>query len=387
MFASVSSANQPKFCSNASWNPNGITLLQNLGMYATSPLGVFVDTNNTLYVADRANNRIIVWPTGTPSPTRNITANFSSPYDVFVTSTGDLYIDNAYQYGRVEKWAYNATGSIPFLYVNKACYGLFVDRNENLYCSIKNLHQVVKKSSSNDPNTSTIVAGTGCPGMTSYMLSDPNGIFIDDNFNLYVADSSNNRIQRFRPGESNGITVAGYGAQNSITLYSPTDVVLDADGYLFIVDQKNHRVVGSGPYGFRCIIGCTGYSGSAADRLLYPRTLSFDTDGNIYVADTNNNRIQKFFLATNSCGMFSYNNEICISPCILVIDLDETTTLQSTISTTSDLTTMNVGSSLTTGARFLKRPSLFIVPILYRKNNEYAYDFINDHHRSNKHVF
>jgi DNA-binding beta-propeller fold protein YncE len=77
--------------------------------------------------------------------------------------------------------------------------------------------------------------------------------------------------------------------------------VLDASGYLFITDYNNHRIIATGPIGLRCIVGCSGYGGSAANELYYPRSLSFDNYGNIYVTDTENQRIQKFFLATNSC--------------------------------------------------------------------------------------
>lgn len=297
------STNRPKFCPNALWNPNGTTL-QKIGRFDTSPLGVYVDINNTVYIADRVDNRIIICPDGACFSTNNISANLDSPYSLFVTFTGDIYIDNGKQNGCVEKWTSNGTNSTPVLFVTKACYGLFVDINDNLYCSIKDMHRVIKKSPDNHPNNSIVVAGTGCAGSPSHMLRDPNGIFVDDHFNLYVADSGNNRIQLFQRGLLNAITVAGSGASGSIALYSPTGVVLDAEGYLFIVDQKNHRIVGSGPRGFRCIIGCTGYNGSSPNQLLYPRTLSFDTYGNIYVSDTNNNRIQKFFLASNSCGMY-----------------------------------------------------------------------------------
>jgi DNA-binding beta-propeller fold protein YncE len=92
------------------------------------------------------------------------------------------------------------------------------------------------------------------------------------------------------------------GSAESFRLNCPMGIVLDGDENLFIVDQKNHRIVGSGLNEFRCIVGCTGYNGSASNQLLYPRTLSFDSFGNIFVTDTNNNRIQKFLLATNSCG-------------------------------------------------------------------------------------
>jgi hypothetical protein len=136
------------------------------------------------------------------------------------------------------------------------------------------------------------------------MLYYPQGIFVDINFNLFVADCYNHRIQNFQSGQSNGITIAGNGAPQTITLNYPTSVVLDANGYLFIVDCNNNRIVASGSTGFRCVVGCSGASGSASDQLSHPQTMAFDSYGNIFVTDYLNNRTQKFLLATNSCSKY-----------------------------------------------------------------------------------
>lgn len=159
-----------------------------------------------------------------------------------------------------------------------------------------------------NPNIISVIAGNETAGSTSDMLNNPRGIFFDVQSNLYVADSSNNRIQSFKSGQRNGTTVAGSGATGTITLSNPTSVVLDADGYLFIVDENNHRIIGSGPTGFRCVAGCSGISGNESTQLNAPLNLRFDPYGNLFVVDRGNKRIQKFFLATNSCGKYYYLN-------------------------------------------------------------------------------
>ena len=134
------------------------------------------------------------------------------------------------------------------------------------------------------------------------MLFNPRGICVTTSFDLYVADAGNHRIQRFKPSQVNGTTMAGREAPGTILLHSPTAVILDGDGYLFIADSANYRIVGSGPYGFRCVIGCTGVAGSASDQLSSPQSVAFDSYGNIFIVDNNNNRVQKFMLSFNSCG-------------------------------------------------------------------------------------
>jgi hypothetical protein len=121
------------------------------------------------------------------------------------------------------------------------------------------------------------------------------------NFDLYVADCRNHRVQLFQSGESNGITVAGSTSPNpTIKLDCPTGIVLDAEKYLFIVDSLNHRIVGSGLNGFRCLVGCYGM-GSESNQLKFPFSFSFDRFGNMFVADNWNFRIQKFEYLEKSC--------------------------------------------------------------------------------------
>ena len=134
------------------------------------------------------------------------------------------------------------------------------------------------------------------------MLYSPLGIFVAINFDLYVADSCNFRVQLFRAGELNGTTVAGRGAPGTIQLNRPAAVTLDADGYLFIVDYNLASIIGSGPYGFRCVVGCTSSTGSDPNQLRNPRSMAFDSSGNIFVVDSDNSRVQKFALSLDSCS-------------------------------------------------------------------------------------
>jgi len=295
------SFNQPNFCPSATWNSTGITFANN-NIVGVNPSGIFVNINNTVYVANQQLSLIQVWFQGNTIPMTITAANNSDPISIFVTLTNDIYVDNN---NYIDEWTSNSASSITALYVGGTCYDLFIDSNNSLYCSLCSSHQVIKRSLNSSNSQLTVMAGTGCSGFLFNMLYDPHGIFVDINFNLYVADSGNNRIQLFQSGQSNGTTVAGIGAPGTITLHYPTDVLLDADGYLFIVDSYNFRIVGSGPTGFRCVVGCSDTPGSASDQLYYPSSMAFDSYGNIFVTDTQNNRIQKFILATNSCGKYS----------------------------------------------------------------------------------
>ncbi|UJR16137.1 hypothetical protein I4U23_003048 [Adineta vaga] len=309
---SGSTYNVPRFSSCAVWNPNAITFADSTAI-GSLPRGIYVDKNNSVYVAETSRHAVQIWLEGSNVPVRNITGGFFNPYSVFPSITGDIYVDDSSTNRRVQKWMLNSTNGIVDMYVNGTCYGLFVDINGSLYCSMEPGHQVIKKTIGNDANTTTVVAGVGYSGNASNMLDGPRGIFVSKTFDLYVADCYNHRVQRFQLNQLNATTVAGNGASGTMALDRPIGVILDGDGYLFIAEFNNHRIVGSGPNGFRCIVGCTGTSGSTVNQLKYPHGLSFDSYGNLFVADTDNNRIQKFLLSTNTCGLSFNQPKLCVS--------------------------------------------------------------------------
>ncbi len=307
-FVSVISYNRPKICPSALWNSNGTTFA-NQNTVGSLPNNIFVDVTDAVYVSTQNLNLVQIWSGGSTTPTRNLSNNCNNICGLFVTGNGDIYANNRPNH-QVVKWALNTTNSIIVMNAPSDCFSLFVDINNTLYCSIENQHKVVKNFlGNNNPNTFTVAAGTGSPGSTSNQLNHPEGIFVNTNFDLYVADCNNNRIQLFHSGQLNATTVAGNGFSGAISLQCPTGVILDADNYLFIADNENHRIIGSGPDGFRCVVGCSGTSGSASDQLSYPQSLAFDSSGNLFVVDTNNNRIQQFLLDASSCSMY-YNNSL-----------------------------------------------------------------------------
>ncbi|CAF0900088.1 unnamed protein product [Adineta steineri] len=300
--SSALSFNQPKFCPTAIWNPTASTFV-NQSIVGEEPNTVFVNTNNTIYVVNRENNTIVMWQEENVNPTMIIPGSFIGPNSLFVTSNGDIYIDDGYENAQVQRWSAKTNNFVTVMNVSTSCYGLFVDINDTLYCSMYSYDQVVKRSLNDAVMASNrVAAGTGIPGSASNQLDSPRGIFVDVNLDLYVADCGNNRVQLFQSGESNGITVAGSTSLNpTITLRCPSGIILDAEKYLFIVDSGNHRIVRSSLNGFRCVVGCSGV-GSQSNQLSNPSSLSFDGSGNIFVADQRNHRIQKFKYLKRYCN-------------------------------------------------------------------------------------
>ena len=142
---------------------------------------------------------------------------------------------------------------------------------------------------------------------------------VDSAGNVYIADSSNNRIRVVNTGSSaitvanvtiqpgNIATVAGNGTAGfsgdggpatSAQINNPSGVAVDSSGNIYIADLNNFRVRkvstngiittvtgnGSGAYG--------GDYGPATNGTLFPFAVAVDSTGNLYIADTGNQRIR-----------------------------------------------------------------------------------------------
>lgn len=93
----------------------------------------------------------------------------------------------------------------------------------------------------------TLVAGdaNGSFGNTSTLLDHPTSMIFDPMGNMYVADMFNHRIRFFPYGQSSGTTIAGVSGvlgTNASTLYYPVAVALDNQLNLYVTDSFNQRV-------------------------------------------------------------------------------------------------------------------------------------------------
>ena len=188
--------------------------------------------------------------------------------------------------------------------------GLVFDNSGNLYIADTG-NSVIRKVDIN--GTITTVAGNGQNGYsgdggpaTVAELRFPYSVAVDNDGNIYIADTSNHRIRKV---DTNGIitTVAGTGypgysgdgsPATQAELHTPTRISLDNAGNIYICDRLNNRVRKVDPNGIITTIagnGQQGYSGDGgpaiAAQLNQPVAIAVNDAGDIYVAD--NARIRK----------------------------------------------------------------------------------------------
>lgn len=250
-----------------------------------SPTGVAVDGDGALYIADRRNDRIrkvatdgiITTVMGTGVHGSNCAVDSSEnallsfPRGVTVNATGTLLVvdtgNHCVRVPQPDGWIFN-----------------FIGTGEHGY------------------------SGDGGFAMSA-TLSGPSSIAVDSSNRSYVADTGNHRIRKV---DTNSIitTIAGIGrfsgdgqAATSATLYQPLGVVKDNNGNIYIADSANQRIRKVATNGNISTYAGNGNQGFAGDggqainaEFRYPSDLAVDSAGNLYISDTFNDRIRKIAL-------------------------------------------------------------------------------------------
>ncbi len=127
--------------------------------------------------------------------------------------------------------------------------------------------------------------GSG-PGQFSY----PRGVAANGS-EVLVADDDNYRIEKFDPNGAFQAS-AGSGGTGPGQFGFPYGVTLDAAGNAYVADDINHRIVKLTPE--LAFAGAWGGYGSKPGQLAFPRALAAGPAGDTYVADTANDRIEVF---------------------------------------------------------------------------------------------
>lgn len=245
-----------------------------------TPIGLGLDGSGNLYVADRNNSTV-----------RKIT-----PAGVVTTFAG---------LGGVAG-ADDGTGTAARF---NQPIGLALDGAGNVYVTDRADHTVRKITPAGV--VSTLAGLAGSPGATdatgtAARFRNPNGIAVDTQGNVYVADTGNRTIRKIT---SAGVvsTLAGSaglggntdGTGSAARFNAVGGLTIDGSGNLYVVDSASHvirKITSAGVV--TTIAGTVGSAGDAngvgaAARFNTPHGIVSDSGGTLYVADTVNETIRQ----------------------------------------------------------------------------------------------
>ena len=123
------------------------------------------------------------------------------------------------------------------------------------------------------------------------MLRNARGLLLDGTGNFWVADTGNNRLQKFNR-EGDLLQIIGRSGSREGEFSSPSCVARTLKGNLVVADTGNRRVQVFSAKGL--FLGTFGRSGSQKGQFAEPIGIAVDASENIYVVDRGNNRISKY---------------------------------------------------------------------------------------------
>ncbi len=298
---------------NQKWIQNGITQAGGHGKgnqlnQLSQPNGVYIDDDQTIYVADTDNHRIMEWKNGQingqivagGNGNGNRNDQLNQPTNVVINKENDCFIICDRSNRRVVRWPRRNGKSGETIISNIDCWDLIMDNDGYLYVSDFEKHEV-RRWKMGETN-GTIVAGGNEKGNRLDQLNGPYYIFVDQDRSVYVSDFYNHRVMKWMKDAKEGIVVAGgQDKGNSLTQLSyPYGVIVDDLGNVYVADSHNCRIIcwSKGSKEGRIIVGGNG-KGQKPNQLTYPIGLSFDRQGNLYVVDYDNHGVQKFEIDLN----------------------------------------------------------------------------------------
>ncbi|CAF4280373.1 unnamed protein product, partial [Adineta steineri] len=292
---------------NLKWKQNAITVAGGNGYgealnQISHPYGIFIDEKKNIFIADPRNDRIVEWKYTTKegqiiaggNGQGNRMDQLHSPADVLVDQQNHSITITDQGNRRVIQWL-NQKQQV--LIDNIDCDGLAIDKYGFLYVSDYKKDEVRRWKMGEYNNKGIIVAGGNGKGDQLNQLNNPTCIFVDKDQSVYVSDSSNDRVMKWRKDAKEGTIVAGGNGQggNLNQFFYPLGVIVDDLDQIYVADFGNDRIMRwcEGKEEGEIVVGGNG-KGSELNQLYEPCCLSFDDEGNFYVVDSGNDRIQKF---------------------------------------------------------------------------------------------
>jgi sugar lactone lactonase YvrE len=249
------------------------------GARFNAPFGIVTDSSGNIYLADSGNTTV-----------RKITA--SAVVTTVAGSAGAGFSDGA-------------GSSAGFFEPTNIC----TDPSGNMYVADESNHTIRKVTPggvvttfAGSPGASGSSDGTGSAAQFYY----PFGVASDAAGNIFVADRSNHIIRKITPagvvttiagtvGKAGSVNGAGTAAEFNL----PEGITVDANGNIFVAEGQNddvRMISSSGTVttlaGNPGVVGSNDGTGSAAQFNL-PAGVAVDGNDNVYVADYGNNTVRK----------------------------------------------------------------------------------------------
>ncbi len=266
----------------------------------SGPTSVAVDPSGALYVADILNNRVVKIANGSTTMTP-VGGTYSYPISLALDGAGNLYVVDSVGLSVVNSnsGALSATAHTAITVGGtalKLASQINFDNQGNLYIADTYNNRVLKVTRSNG------ALNFASPTLVGSGYTYPQGVAVDSNLNVFIADTG-------FPQSTNGLTgrlveVTSTGVQSTINIptYSPFALAADSSGGLYVAegDTATDYTGSSQALGDARILQLSPDLSRVSTLLVKPAGstnmqvwggLGVDLKGNVWAPDFNNNQI------------------------------------------------------------------------------------------------
>ena len=228
----------------------------------SNPRGIYIDSDDTLYICDSGNNRIQKW-----------TLNATVGETVAGASNGNRGSTSTTLDGPTD---------------------ITFDRQGYMYVVDTDNHRVQRYAPNSIIGETVAGAANGNPGSLNDRLRNPRSIAIDNDLNIYITDFTNDRVMKWAPNATSGTVFVSsstysqpYGIilkdDSSNEIYVSDTFSASVDQWFFGASQPNNRIAGVNMFD-----------------LSQPYGIIFDFSGNLYVADRGKQSVLKFCVGSTT---------------------------------------------------------------------------------------
>jgi DNA-binding beta-propeller fold protein YncE len=264
------------------------------------PAGIAIDSEGDLWVTDAGNSRVEKWTPSRPAVTTESAGALTSETATLNATLNPKGLSTAYRFEYGKTTAYGTSVPVPDKAIGSGSSDVKVSEAIGGLKQGTAYHFRVVASNAEGTSYGQDVAFTtvgpafsfafGSEGSGNGQLAYPYGLAVDSTGNLWVADSQNNRIEKFN---SKGEYLSQFGTFGSGNgqLNNPLGLAIDSSGNLWVTDSGNNRIEkfnSKGEY-----LSKFGTTGSGNGQFREPSGLAIDSAGNLWVVDAQNSRVQK----------------------------------------------------------------------------------------------